>query len=407
MSSDRSFVTRFVGLDVHKNYLVAVAVDSAGNQLVGPHRIEYCKLADWIKQALTPQDAVVLEMTGNAYGLHDDLVPYVHSVTIVHPAAVKAITQARVKTDAKAAYMLARLHAAGLLEGVWVPPQEVRQVRALLNKRRKMITLRTQAKNRLHAVLHRQRQLPPEGNLFDGDRQKWWLNLAPSAVEKTAIQTDLDALAFATTQVARLDEALTDLASHDERVPLLVQLTGVSIITAMTILAAVGTIERFSRANKLVGYAGLGAAVHDSGQTHTTGHITKTGRRDLRTAMVEAARNAASHDPHWQVVLARLEPRLGYNKAIVAIARRLLVTVWHVLSKQTANRYASPELVAHKLLCHAYKLGRARRPVKQPAAAYVRQQLERLGLGTDLTEVRLSTTRTLKLPPSLTETAAS
>lgn len=407
MSSDRSSVTRFVGLDVHKHYLVAVAVDPAGNQLLGPHRIEYCNLDDWIKQALTRHDAVVLEMTGNAYGLHDDLTPHVQSVTIVHPAAVKAITQARVKTDAKAAYTLARLHAAGVLEGVWVPPQDVRQLRALLNKRRKLVALRTQAKNRLQAVLHQQRQLPPAGNLFAVEQQAWWLNLAPSAAEKAMIQADLATLAFATTQVACLDEVLTELASRDERVPLLVQLGGISIVTAMTILAAVGTIDRFSRANKLVGYAGLGAAVHDSGQTHTTGHITKTGRRDLRTAMVEAAHTAASHEPHWQAVLARLEPRLGYNKAIVAIARRLLVTVWHVLSKQTANRYAVPELVAHKLLCHAYKLGRARRPVKQPAALYVRLQLERLGLGPDLTEVHLTATRTLKLPPATAQTPVS
>jgi transposase len=400
MSDDCSSVTRFVGLDVHKNYLVAVVVDPQGHQLVGPRRTEYSTLARWIKQALTPQDAVVLEMTSNAYSLYDDLVPHVHSVTIVHPPHVQAITQARVKTDAKAAYTLARLHAAGLLEGVWIPPAEVRQLRALLSKRRKMVSLRTQAKNRLHAVLHQQRQASPAGELFTAERREWWLNQAQSAVEQAAIRSDLDTLAFATAQAAALEETVTDLASRDERVPLLVQLTGVSVVTAMTILAAIGPIERFSQPKKLVGYAGLGAAVHDSGQTHTTGHITKTGRRDLRTALVEAAQVAVEHDPHWRALHARCEPRLGHNKTVVAIARRMLVVVWHVLSQQTANRWATAETVAHKLLRHAYALHRTRRPARQSAAAYVRLQLDRLGLGADLTTVRLSAHRTLKLPPS-------
>jgi transposase len=58
------------------------------------------------------------------------------------------------------------------------------------------------------------------------------------------------------------------------------------------------------------------------------GSITKAGRRDLRAAMVEAAQTAANTHPHWKAELARLEPRLGRNKAIVAIARKLLVAGW-------------------------------------------------------------------------------
>ncbi len=57
----------------------------------------------------------------------------------------------------------------------------------------------------------------------------------------------------------------------------------------MVVLAAVGNITRFPRAKNLVGYAGLGTYVHDSGKTHCHGGITKHGRADLRYAMVEAA----------------------------------------------------------------------------------------------------------------------
>jgi hypothetical protein len=167
----------------------------------------------------------------------------------------------------------------------------------------------------------------------------------------------------------------------------------------MTLLAAIGDISRFPSAKHLVGYAGLGTRVHDSGQTHRSGRITKAGRRDIRTAMVEAAHTASRTHPHWQAELARLEPRLGKNKAIVAIARKLLVTVWHVLTDSCADRFAEPEQVARKLLRHAHRLGRGRRPQGQTPAQYVRQQLDRLGQGADLTGIRWGK-GTIPLPPS-------
>jgi transposase len=181
----------------------------------------------------------------------------------------------------------------------------------------------------------------------------------------------------------------------------LIQLPGFSLINALTILAAIGEIERFPIAKNLVGYAGLGARIHDSGQTTRTGRITKAGRKDLRYALVEAAQVAVLTHPHWKAELARLEPRLGRNKAIVAIARKLLIAVWHVLSKGIADRQAVDELVARKLRTYSDRLSLARRTAGQSTAAYVRQQLDRLGLGAHLSQLPRSKPRLpLRLPPS-------
>lgn len=179
-------------------------------------------------------------MTTNAFQLHDDLLPYVHSVTLVHPPHVALITRAQVTTDKIAASILARLHAVGLLPPVWVPPLEIRDQRALVTHRAKMVRLSTQAKNRLHAVLHRHHLLPPEGDLFASDKQEWWLNLNLTPIQRVRIQSDLDTLTFAQSQIALLEETLTVLAAQDERVLLLIQLPGIGLITAMTLLAAIG-----------------------------------------------------------------------------------------------------------------------------------------------------------------------
>jgi transposase len=399
MSQPKSGPARFVGLDVHKHYLIAAAVDPDRNEVMSPQRVLLARLDTWVSKTLTLQDAVSLEMTTNSFQLYDDLLPYVYSVTVVHPPHVALITRAQVMTDKIAARILAKLHAVGLLPPVWVPPPEVRDERALVAQRTKMMRLATQARNRLHAVLHRHHLLPPEGDPFTPGKHEWWLGLDVSALERVRVQCDLDVLIFAQTQIAHLEEAMAALAAQDERVLLLVQIPGIALLTALTLLAAIGDVSRFPSAKHLVGYAGLGARVHDSGLTHSSGRITKAGRRDVRAAMVETAHTASRTHPHWRAELARLEPRLGKNKAIVAIARKLLVTVWHVLTDGCADRFADPEQVARKLLRHAHQLGRERRPEGQTPTQYVRQQLDLLGQGADLTAIRWGS-RTIPLPPS-------
>jgi transposase len=391
---------RFVGLDVHKHYLIAAAVDADRKEVMSPRRVPLARLDSWVRKTLTPRDAVVLEMTTNAYQLYDDLLPHVHSVTVVHPPHVALITRAQVMTDKIAARTLANLHAVGLLPSIWIPPSEVRDHRALVAQRAKMVRLSTQAKNRLHALIHRHHLVPPTGMLFDPGNSQWWLGLGISALELARVRCDLDTLGFAQAQIHLLEETMLTLAVQDERAVRLLHLPGVGLITAMTLLAAIGDISRFAQAKNLVGYAGLGARVHDSGQTHRTGGITKAGRRDLRAAMIEVAHTAARTHPRWRAELARLEPRLGKNKAIVAIARKLLVAVWHILSYDCPDRFADPERVARKLLKLANRLGPARRPQGQTAVQYVRYHLDRLGLGAELTSFPWGKTRRIHLPPS-------
>jgi len=254
------------------------------------------------------------------------------------------------------------------------------------------------AKNRLHSMLHRHHLVTPE-KPFAPELRTWWESLPLSANEQLLVRSDLDTLDFAQKQVEQIEECLKQESAEDVRIPLLIQLPGVAMLTAITILAAIGDITRFPSAKKLVGYAGLGTRVHDSGMTHSSGRITKAGRKDLRCAMVNAANHAVEHHVHWKKELERLAPHLGRSKAIVAIARKLLVAVWHVLSEQVADRFADPRDVASSFIRYAYRIGVRNLPDQQPALAFTRDQLDRLGVGRELKEIPWGSKR-FKLPPS-------
>jgi transposase len=175
-------------------------------------------------------------------------------------------------------------------------------------------------------------------------------------------------------------------------VPYLVQLPGIALLSAMTILGAIGDITRFACAKKLVGYAGLGAGVHDSGKTHRDKGSTKQGRRDLRYVLIEAARVAVQTHPYWKREFARLAKRLGEHRAVVAIARKLLSVVWHVLMAKSADRRADAEQVAFKLMVWSWKLNDEQRGGLS-SRQFIRAHLIRLGLGDELTHITRGGTR--------------
>lgn len=406
MSSKNPKPTRFIGLDLHKYYLVATGVDVELNKVYGPRRVDLIELEDWIQKVITKQDALVVEATANAFMIHDALAPYAHSVTVVHPPHLALIVHSQVKTDKIAAYHLARLLAKDLLESIWVPPQDVRDLRTLVGQRNKMIRLKTQAKNRLQSVLHRYSIPLPEGPLFDPEQRDWWKALPVSKLEKVRILSDLKALDFALEQIQQLETHFAEWAAQDDRIPRLFEISGLGLISAVTLLAAIGDITRFPTPDHLVGYAGLGARVHVSGMTNHTGGITKTGRREMRAVLVEAAQVAVLHDPRWKAELERLEPHTGRNKAIVAIARKMLVAVWFLLHEQVTEKHLNLERVARKYCEFAYMVGKFNWGECKTVAEFIRSQLDRAGIGQEMTSFTYSR-RKMELPPSKLPLAAN
>ena len=118
----------------------------------------------------------------------------------------------------------------------------------------------------------------------------------------------------------------------DERVSLLLGFKSIDYYTAMVLLNETGEIKRFNSPKKLVSWAGLCPSLHQSGATHRTGGITKQGNKWVRWVLVQVTHQAARHDPKLRPFFERLERRRGRHKAIVAVARKMLVSIYHVLS---------------------------------------------------------------------------
>jgi transposase len=399
---------RFVGLDVHKHYLMVGAVNRTQDMVLPPRKVSLAEFESWAKKHLRPTDEVVLEATTNAWFLYDLLEPLVERVVVCHPPQVKLIAAALVKTDKKDTMTLAKLLAVGMIPPVWVPPAHVRELRALINHRQRLIAQQTRTKNRLRSLLQRQHLVPPDGDLFSQTQRPWWHQLTLNPSEKLRARQDLLMLDQLVPLLAEVETELGRLSVTEpwaEQMPYLLQLPGIGLVTAMALLGAIGQIERFPTAKKLVGYAGLGAKIHASGQTHRTGGITKQGRKELRQVLIEAAWIAVRYNPAWLDQFVRLADRIGRPKAIVAIARKLLVIIWHVLTAQVADRQADPVQVAKYFIRWGRQL-RVKTTQGLKASEFARQQLDRLGLGSELTQVNYGSCTYRLTPPASAEPEA-
>src|SRR5436309_8271747 len=143
---------RSFGLDVHRDFCeVAICEDgrvrSGGRVKTSPEALQ--QFAD----SLARTDQVALEATGNALAIARLLEPHVARVVVAATKELRAITEAKVKTDRHDARTLARLLAAGLLHGCWLPDEATRALRRRLARRAQLVRQRTRAKNEVHAVL--------------------------------------------------------------------------------------------------------------------------------------------------------------------------------------------------------------------------------------------------------------
>ena len=387
--TDARPIQRYVGLDVHKHYVMVGGLNRQKEWVLRPRKVRVARCRSWAERNLKSTDAVVIESTSKAWTIYASVAPLVSSTVVADPRQVSEIAKAKVKTDQRDIKRLLRLLIADLVPEVWVPPQHVRELRSLISCRWRLNKQITMTKNRLHSVLHQYNLSAPEGGLFRDKNQDWWDDQVCSPLVAIQVEHDLIVLQQLEEHRSAINQELARLSNTepwDSQMVYLMQIPGFGVVLGMIVVSASGDISRCSHSKKLVGYAGLGAGVHDSGAKHRGKGITKQGRKEFRWALVEVAWRAVGAYPYWKTQFKTLKKRLPPNQAIVVIARKLLVTVWHILTKQAAYRHATDEDTAYKMLIWSWNMD------EKALNGMTRQQFAKYGLlrlrvGQDITRI--------------------
>ncbi len=362
---------RVIGIDIHRTFGEVVIWEDGKLRNFG--RVQMTRTAlEGLGGKLRPTDEVVIEATGNCMAVSRVLSPFVRSVVIANPLQVKAIAHARVKTDKVDAGTLANLFAAGYLPEIWTPDAATERKRRLTARRYQIVRHRTRIKNEVHAILHAH-LIPkcPHADLFNQRGRAWLGRQDLPEDERQAIDRHLRELDRLGEDLAILDREIAQGALDDGAVKRLMTITGVKLTVAASLMAAIGDIHRFSDPGKLVSYFGLNPRVRQSGLgiAHH-GRISKVGRSHARAMLVEAAWSAAKAPGPLHAFFVRIRAKRGHQIAAVAVARKLAVLCWHVLTKEQDYLWARPALVANKTRAMELQAGLPQKKGNQPGPAY-------------------------------------
>jgi transposase len=340
-------VTRILGLDLGKFTSVLCAYDPRTHA----HHFESLQTSprsvhDLLVKHQTEDPAetlLVVETCDVAGWVHDIAAALGIRVAVANPAnEAWRWTRVKRKTDKDDALKLAKLAVLGQLPTAHMPGPQQRQRRRLVHYRRVLVDRRTQVKNQVRSIYSQQGMSLPA-------RAKAWTAAGIKQIAAEArplsdcesvddlwrgrLFAELQLLETLSRQIDEVDRKLDALGACDDRVRLLRTVPGVGPRLAETVVAHIDDPRRFKSARHVASYAGLVPKQFESGTIRRSGRITRRGPALLRSMLVEVAWMVYLRSPWARAFVARVSRGVASrrNIAIVALARKLLVTLWAML----------------------------------------------------------------------------
>ena len=342
----------YVGIDVHKKYCQATLMSEQGqimHELRFDNNSEGATSLVTLAKSVDPHVKAVVEPSANFWiRIYDKLEDEGVDVKLSNPLRTKAIAEARIKTDRIDAKTLAYLLRGDLVAESYVPTRKNRERRALIRHRASLMRMRVELKNRIHALLDKHELTHNYSDLFGKEGLEWLRILQLPTPDHQILQSNLQILETVNAEVRNADIQIAKDATTEDQAKLLMSMPGVDYYAAMVLLSEIGDVHRFNSDEKLVSWVGLAPQVHQSGETNWTGHITRKGSKRARWILGQCAQSARQHDPRMREFYERIERKHGSQKAVVAVARKMLAIMYVMLIRNEPYHGENPQLTEQK-----------------------------------------------------------
>jgi transposase len=326
---------KYVGLDWAYRSAQWCAL-APGGELAGEGRIPADRdgLARLVFE-LGDEVKACLEMMSGALWVRDQLDACGWRVEVADARKVKTVAPLAAKTDKVDARLLAELSRRDLVPALWLPSLDERALRERLRRRMHLVRLRTSAKARIAGLQTQWGVRVSLARLRRPDGLTLLERAGVPDVWRRSVSECLAVIDFLDARVEPLERELKPFAHADPRAVLLDTIPGVAELLALTIAVEIGEINRFASPERLVSYARLAPRVRQSGQSRSrSGPLSKSGSRLLAWAAVEAAQHAWRESNPWHELYADVTRRSRHsNAAKAAVARKILIAAWHMLSR--------------------------------------------------------------------------
>jgi transposase len=341
MNSDANIVERVIGLDSHPDSFTAAILRGAtpAAAIVEKvfNKLPMGQLQSWARKHTTNKDLIVLEASGNSFQVVRLLATIDRKARVLESCHLGKLKDAHANNDKVSAIRIGKAYLAGTAKEVWVPDMRTQERRDWFHAHRKTSKRTTQMCARIRSYLSDNGvRLKKNTRLAKGGEAKEQIRKARewSPRQWQVIEGMLMELRHAEEQRTYWRRLIAQEVLCDPDLLAIVRLCGVREMIAFALGAFIGDIKRFSNPKKLVKYVGLNPVFDDSGNSEWSGGVAGQGHRDLRCLLVEGAHSILRSRTHplakWgKKLLAR---KSSLNLAVCAVARKLCVAVWYLMS---------------------------------------------------------------------------
>lgn len=328
--------TVFIGIDIHRNSWHLTAVIENEVVFGGALPADPEALLKFLKRYGNNPIESVYEAGYFGFWLYELLMNSGIKCMVTPPTLVPMEYGNHVKTDRRDSRKLAYFLSKDMLKKVWVPSPQLCAHRQVLRRRQKLIGDRMRVQHRIKS------ELSFYGVTLARPRGSWPAYFVKQLKDITftdpfhqqsfwVLLEEYEYLNQSVEQQTHLLKKLAAIELYKKQVGLLRTIPGIGPISAMSLILELGDISRFAKAEQLAAYVGLTPAQYSSGDNIRMGRITRCGKNTLRAILTEAAWTAIKKDMELRSVYEKLKFRRGAKKAIVAVARRLLLRCRRVL----------------------------------------------------------------------------
>jgi transposase len=334
--------------DVHRRQITFDYLDTDTGQLVRGRITPSCRAAlrRWLEYRFAGRTDVAFAVeacTGWRFVIEElELAGIEASLAETAETSTARGRKRRAKTDAADTALMRELLADRRLPTAWIPPEQVREMRAVVELYKDLRDEHTAWVQRIHATLfhHGVPQLGVDVTSAAG-RARLQAGEGLSLAGQQAVMVALRVMDALQTELDALHRQIRTFANRQPGCVALQTQYGVGPITATTIWAMMGDTRRFSASRKAVRHTGLDVTVYSSDGKRAPGHLAKQGSPVLRWALYEAAcmasrTRAPDHDFYTSV-----KERIDHKRATISVARKIARRSHHILRELGDKAYAA------------------------------------------------------------------
>lgn len=327
----------YIGLDISQKSTSVCIMDAAGKVISEGQSLTRAEdLVNYIKKRSDCVEKIGLEAGALSPWIYTALSKAGYNVIVLETFhAYRALSMRRNKTDRNDARGLAELIRMGedWVRAVHIKSQQCQEIRTILSLRHHLVGTRVALENRICGLAKPFGILiPRSARCHDTFRMRVEEKLAKAQVDGVylmpTIEPMLDMHKDMWKQINSYDKQLEAMANNDPVCKRLMTVPGVGPITAISFVTAVDDPTRFKGGEDIAAYFGLTPRVYQSGESSQTGRISKRGDALVRMTLVRAATVMMVSTKTWNPLKAwgvKLAKRIGFNKAKVAVARKLAI----------------------------------------------------------------------------------